>query len=159
MPFELGDFLPYQLSVLANQVSSNLARAYAERFDLSISEWRVMATLGGRDGLSAEAVCRCTAMDKVTVSRAVARLRRSGRLRREVARDDRRRHALSLTPAGRRVYEEIVPMAVAYEQQLLAGLEPAQCQVLDGLLGALRERAEALAEAPVPTPSAVANEA
>jgi len=36
----LETFLPYRLSVLANEVSTRLASVYAERFGLTIPEWR-----------------------------------------------------------------------------------------------------------------------
>jgi DNA-binding MarR family transcriptional regulator len=79
---DLAAFLPYRLSVLTNRVSSAIARTYSERFDLSIPEWRVMAVLGGVDGLSARDVAERTAMDKVQVSRAIARLADKKRVQR-----------------------------------------------------------------------------
>ena len=51
-----------------------IARVYEQRFDLSVTEWRVMAVLGALDGLSAREVAERTAMDKVAVSRALAGL-------------------------------------------------------------------------------------
>ena len=43
---ELERFLPYRLSVLSNTVSQAIADSYERRFELSITEWRVMAVLG-----------------------------------------------------------------------------------------------------------------
>ena len=71
---ELGTFLPYRLSVLANRVSRELAALYGERFGIAIPEWRVIAVLGQHTDVSADFVCARTDMDRVTVSRAVARL-------------------------------------------------------------------------------------
>ena len=50
---ELERFLPYRLSVLSNTVSQAIADIYERRFELSITEWRVMAVLGRFEGLSA----------------------------------------------------------------------------------------------------------
>jgi len=61
-------------------------------------------------------------MDKVAVSRAVATLLSAGRLRRTMAKSDRRRTHLELTPAGKRVYARVVPMALNYERHLIAPL-------------------------------------
>src|SRR5512147_221812 len=83
-PLALDRFLPYRLSVLANTVSTSIARVYARRFGLSVPEWRVMAVLGMSPPLTAGDVCGRTAMDKVRVSRAVARLLRGGLLDRRV---------------------------------------------------------------------------
>jgi DNA-binding MarR family transcriptional regulator len=91
---ELERFLPYRLSVLSNTVSQAIAATYERRFALSITEWRVMAVLGRYDGLSARAVAERTAMDKVAVSRALARLIGAGRVRRQTADHDRRQSVL-----------------------------------------------------------------
>ncbi|HEY6940450.1 helix-turn-helix domain-containing protein, partial [Dokdonella sp.] len=75
-PLELERFLPYRLSILSNRVSQAIAREYQDRFDLSMTEWRVMAVLARYDGhgLSASEVAARTEMDKVAVSRALTRL-------------------------------------------------------------------------------------
>src|SRR6185436_515145 len=118
----LEKFLPYRLSVLSNTVSSAIAAAYFANFGLTIPEWRVMAVLAANPGLSAAEVTARTAMDKVAVSRAVATLLSAGRLRRTTAPADRRRAHLALTPAGARVYAQVVPMALEYERKLVAPL-------------------------------------
>lgn len=134
---ELEHFLPYRLSVLSNTISSAIARSYQSRFQLSITEWRVLAVLGRYPGLSGSEVVERTAMDKVAVSRAVNSLLEAGRLARSTDADDRRRSVLVLTPAGQEVYDEIVPEALAYERALLANLSPAEQVQLHRLLSKL----------------------
>jgi DNA-binding MarR family transcriptional regulator len=73
-------------------------------------------------------------MDKVTVSRAVARLLRNGRLTREFSSTDRRRSQLNLSARGRAVYRRIVPLAQAYETRLVAELSETECRTLIALL-------------------------
>jgi DNA-binding MarR family transcriptional regulator len=137
----LDKFLPYRLSVLSNTVSSAIAAAYFMNFGLSIPEWRVMAVLAANPGLSAAEVTARTAMDKVAVSRAVAGLLSSGRLQRTTAPADRRRTHLALTRAGERVYSRVVPMALAYERNLLATLNERDRATLDRLVRVLLGRA------------------
>lgn len=135
---DLEHFLPYRLSVLSNRISQAIARIYVERFDLSITEWRVMAVLGRNAGLSANEVAERTAMDKVAVSRAVARLIDANYVQRALAHGDRRRSELSLTATGRRVYAKVVPLALDLERHLLSTLdagEQAQFAVLLDKLG------------------------
>jgi DNA-binding MarR family transcriptional regulator len=131
---ELERFLPYRLSVLTNRISTAIARIYVRRFALTVPEWRVMAVLGRFGPLSANAVCERTAMDKVRVSRAVARLAAAGRLERRTDDADRRRALLELTPRGRAVYGEIGPLALAVEARLLAQLSAADRADLARLL-------------------------
>lgn len=148
---DLEHFLPYRLSVLSNRVSGTIARIYTERFALGITEWRVMAVLGRYPGLSANEVAQRTAMDKVAVSRAVARLLDAGRLDREIHGDDRRRSVLRLSEAGYRIYDEVAPLALDFERRLLAGIDDNERAVLFRLLDRLDElelRAEAEESAP-----------
>ncbi|MGO1072165.1 MarR family winged helix-turn-helix transcriptional regulator [Lysobacter sp. CA199] len=136
---DLDHFLPYRLSVLSNRVSGAIARVYSERYALSVTEWRVMAVLGRFPGLSANEVAQRTAMDKVAVSRAVARLTEAGRLERDTHDDDRRRSVLQLSPDGYKIYDEVAPMALAFEQRLLVDIEPAEREALFRLLDRLDE--------------------
>ena len=143
---DLEQFLPYRLSVLSNRVSEAIARVYSERFALGVTEWRVMAVLGRYPDLSASAVARRTAMDKVAVSRAVARLMDAGRLRRDTHDDDRRRSVLRLSEAGYRIYDEVAPLALAFERRLFEGMDAAERALLFRLLDRLDDleiRAEA----------------
>lgn len=131
---KLDQFVPYRLSVLSNTVSQAIAREYGARFGLSITEWRVLAVVGRHPGLSANEVAEYTAMDKVAVSRAVARLVENDRLKREVYAGDRRRSVLNMTPKGQRIYDRVVPRALEYERQLLETLTAEERHWLDHLL-------------------------
>ena len=97
---ELERFLPYRLSVLSNRISQDIARLYAERFGLGITQWRILAVLGRYPDLSATQVAERTAMDKVAVSRAVAGLLEAGLLRRRAHGADRRRSELERSARG-----------------------------------------------------------
>jgi len=141
---KLEEFLPYRLSVLSNTVSSTIAAAYAERFGLSVPEWRVLAILGRFPGLSAGEVAERGAMDKVAVSRAVSRLLKAGRVRRRFADADRRRSILGLSPKGRAIHAKITPLARRYEAALLHGLTPSERERFEVLLDKLLDRAHSL---------------
>jgi DNA-binding MarR family transcriptional regulator len=141
----LERFLPYRLSVLSNTISQAIAREYARRFDLSVTEWRVIAVLGRFAGISASEVAEHTAMDKVAVSRAVNSLIETGRVKRATHGDDRRRSVLDLSAKGRKVYDEIAPRALAYERLLLDALDADERRWLDRILDKLDGRLPALA--------------
>jgi DNA-binding MarR family transcriptional regulator len=130
--------------VLTNLVSRAIAKDYSQQFGLTIPEWRVMAVLGRHPGLSANQVADHAAMDKVTVSRAVARLVRNGRLLRKTDRTDRRRSSLRLSASGHRIYQIIMPRALSHETALVAGLDQNELRCLDRLLSKLTESAVSL---------------
>jgi DNA-binding MarR family transcriptional regulator len=146
---ELDRFLPYRLSVLSNIVSTAISGAYEKRFGLTIPEWRVMAVLAMTPDLSAAEVAQRTAMDKVAVSRAVASLLRARRVVRQTARADRRRSLLRLSAAGRKVYAQVVPVALDYERDLLAPLSRKDREVVDRAIRILLGRATEIGPAHV----------
>ena len=131
---ELEHFLPYRLSVLSNRISQEIARLYAERFALNVTEWRLLAVLGRYPDITATELVERTAMDKVAVSRAVAHLLERGLLLREMHGDDRRRSVLALSEAGIRIYDEIVPLALGRERKLLATLDAEERRQLERIL-------------------------
>lgn len=140
----LEDFLPYRLSITSHTVSTNIARVYEKRFGVSIPEWRVIAVLGRYPGLSAVEVADRTLMDKVAVSRAVTKLIKNGRIDREFADADRRRSILNLSEEGRKVHNEIAPLALDFERQLLQDISEDDYQTFLAVLEKLLEKAEQL---------------
>ncbi|MCH8071187.1 MAG: MarR family transcriptional regulator [Proteobacteria bacterium] len=137
----LEDFLPYRLAILSHTVSSSIARAYDQRFGLTIPEWRVIAILGRFPGLSAVEVAKRTMLDKVAVSRAVTKLIKGGRIDRQFADADRRRSILNLSAEGRKVHDEVAPLALGIEDDLLHGLTDDQIGTLNEVIERLLARA------------------
>ena len=137
-PLQLEHFLPYRLSILSNTISQAIADDYQSRYDISMTEWRVMAVLARYAGLSAREVAERTAMDKVAVSRALARLVEAGRVDRAVHDNDKRRSVLNLSDAGWAIHDEVAPMARAREREVLAKLNAEErvwlTRILDKLL-------------------------
>ena len=140
----LEDFLPYRLSILSNRVSRAIAARYAKTFALTIPEWRIIAVLGRRPGLTAKEIAEATEMDKVAVSRAVAKLVEAKRVAARADRNDARRQMLSLTSQGESVHARIAPIALASEQRLLASLDARERKQLDALVDRLLDAAKAL---------------
>lgn len=132
--FELGKYLPFRLTVLSNRLTRRVAHFYGEQFKLSASEWRIMAVLGQQGAMSVVAVIAHTTMDKVRVSRAVAKLLNAGLITRQSDPQDRRRAILDLTMAGQKMYQEIVPLVQDVESDMVAALSGAERAVLDSAL-------------------------
>ena len=134
---ELEKFLPYRLSVLAQLVSESLHDLYAGPFDLTVTQWRVMAALGQwgsrSSPLTASEVGKRIVMDKVAVSRAVAGLMKRGLVERATDRQDRRRASLRLSARGRAMHAQIVPLALDYEARLCRALSASERRKFDGL--------------------------
>jgi DNA-binding MarR family transcriptional regulator len=145
-PLKLEEFLPYRLNVLANLVSQALSRVYAERYDIGVPEWRVLVTLGQFSVMTGKAIGTHTHMHKTKVSRAVAELERRKLVARRANRADLREAFLSLTPAGRAIYEELAPGALDFARKLAEVVAPADRPAFERALERLTERSRILAE-------------
>ena len=141
---ELEKFLPYRLSVLAQVVSEALHDLYAGPFGLAVTEWRVMTALDRFAPLTASEVGQRIVMDKVAVSRAVARLLKRGLVERAPDRTDRRRAPLKLSARGRAVHARIVPLALQYEARLYEALNAEERRQFDAMNERLFTHAQAL---------------
>jgi DNA-binding MarR family transcriptional regulator len=141
----LEEFLPYRLNVVSSLTSQALSSIYAERYRIGVPEWRVLVTLGQYGVMTGKAVGAHSHMHKTKVSRAVALLERRKLVARRANKADMREAFLSLTPAGRAIYEELAPIALEFVARLGKDLAPADRQTFERVLTLLIERAAALA--------------
>ena len=123
--FVLDDFLPYQLAVLAAQVSREFSALYKAKFGITTPEWRVVAHLSQTDGpVSVREIFERVDMDKSKVSRAASRLELAGHIEKAVNPADRRLVELQLTDKGRAMIAELEPIAQDFEDAVLKRLGP-----------------------------------
>jgi DNA-binding MarR family transcriptional regulator len=115
----LETFLPYRFNKIAASVSREFRSVYGPHHDLTVPEWRVLATLGQFDEMSAKAIGSHSSLHKTKVSRAVRALEERRWLSRRPNPTDRREENLQLTQLGRRVYLQIVPRALDFEKSIL----------------------------------------
>jgi DNA-binding MarR family transcriptional regulator len=145
---KLEQFLPYQLNVVAALVSEALSRVYARRYRIGIPEWRVLVTLGQFGVMTGKAIGAHTHMHKTKVSRAVALLEKRKLLARRINRADMRESFLSLTAAGRAIYEELAPHALDFARRLIEILTPGDRDAFQRALQQITDRsAQLVAEA------------
>jgi DNA-binding MarR family transcriptional regulator len=146
-PLKLENFLPYQLNVVSSLVSQALSQVYARRYAIGVPEWRVVVTLGQYGVMTAKAIGAHTHMHKTKVSRAVALLEKRRLTARRANRDDKREAFLSLTAAGRAMYEEVAPHALDFARRLTEILTPNDREAFDRAIKQLSARSsELLAE-------------
>lgn len=140
--------LPYRLSVASGAVSRLVARAYEDRFGLTIPQWRLVCVLAQHGGQGRGALAAGLAMDRAAVSRALQGLLKRRLVEQSGAVCDAdpagREKSIELTVEGRRLYAEIAPLALAYEAALTAGLAPAEVALLKRLLVRLQSAAQTL---------------
>jgi DNA-binding MarR family transcriptional regulator len=118
----LTEFFPYQLTQLQAKVSDNIAEIYTGRFELSRQQWRVLASLGNGELLSAKQIGEQTNLEKMPASRAIAKMQTQGLLIKNTDKTDKRSSLLKLTAHGLAIYQQLIPMVLAREQELLSVL-------------------------------------
>ena len=96
------------------------------------------------DGMTPQALAHATRMDKVTVSRAAAALAKRALVERRPHPADQRSHHLSLTLAGRALYDQVAPKALEMEARLFGGLSPADRAEFRDLIGRIEAAAGGL---------------
>jgi DNA-binding MarR family transcriptional regulator len=141
----LEEFLPYRLSVLASLTSQALAQLPGDHGAIGIPAWRILVTLGEFGVMTGKAVGLHSQMHKTKVSRAIAELEDRKLIARRSNRSDLRESLVSLTLAGRALYEALAPAALAFAAQLDAAIDPLDRPAFERTLARLTERARALA--------------
>jgi DNA-binding MarR family transcriptional regulator len=142
---KLENFLPYQLNVVASLTSQALSRVYARRYRIGVPEWRVLVTLGQYGVMTGKAIGAHSHMHKTKVSRAVALLEKRRLLARRANREDMREAFLSLTSAGRAMYEELAPHALEFARRLTDILTPQDREAFNRAVQQLTARSAELA--------------
>lgn len=148
----LDDFFPYRLALLSEAVSRATSLVYAERFGLGRDEWRILAALANRTSTKTSELISLTTMDKMQVSRALARLVSDGLVDRRVDPKDRRGHELRLRPSGRLLYARIVPKVEERADHLLAELSDTERQQLMRSMDLVLDRARSLIQSQSQSP-------
>ncbi|PWK61640.1 MarR family winged helix-turn-helix transcriptional regulator [Roseicyclus mahoneyensis] len=120
LTFDLTDFLPFQMSVIASRAFQRIMIAAG----LQVPEWRIMMALPAHQPCSSHELCALTAMDAARVSRAQRRLEDLEMI--HVVRDnaDRRRLVVQLSDKGTEEVARLRHAAREVESSMLDNLGP-----------------------------------
>lgn len=136
---QLRHFLAYRMVNLARLLSDSLSQVYLQKFQLTIPEWRVLATLAEHQSLNAKQISAMTFMDKTKVSRAVSQMSDAGYLQKMRDKQDQRAVHLSLSQHGYDLYYRIVPHILDWETQLLDNISAPEYRDLLATLDKLEQ--------------------
>lgn len=134
--FDLSDYLPFQMSVIANRVFHRVM----EDAGLQVPEWRIMMALPAHQPCSSHDLCILTAMDAARVSRAQRRLEDLDMISVIRDKDDRRRLVVRLSDKGSEEVLRLRNAARDAESDLLDSMELEDRARLRTTIGALFEQ-------------------
>jgi DNA-binding MarR family transcriptional regulator len=152
---DLNSHIATKITVLANSLSRAASRYYRKRYGIGVVEWRLVMLIGQAVETRANRICGETELDKGAVSRSLAVLQRLGLVGIEEDGTDSRRNNITLTPKGRDLRDEMVPIALDRQSELVANLTQAEIETLIDLIDRLQASVaagEALADEPPLSP-------
>ena len=132
-------------SVIAAGFAAALVSTQRARYGIGVPEWRVLVTLGQYGMMTGKAIGAHSHMHKTKVSRAVALLEKRKLLTRRANRADLRESFLSLTPAGRAIYEDLAPVALDFAKRLSELIEPSDRAAFERAIERLTKNSSLLA--------------
>jgi len=118
-------------------------RARLESHGITPPQFALLAFLWKQDGLSQVELSEKTEVDRTTLSGLIDRLQKLELVERRRHPADRRIWLVHLTPSGRRLEEQLVPIALQVREQFTVNLENGEyrqlCELLKKLRGAFHE--------------------
>jgi DNA-binding MarR family transcriptional regulator len=139
---DLEHRITYRFSVISSMVVRAVASMYGPKYRLVPTNWKAMAAIGRYGPMSAKDVCARTTVEPDKVTRAVDRLVALKYVQRTKDADDRRKVVLLLTPAGRRVYEDVETATRRIELLLVNALTAQEREELERITTKLQMQAE-----------------
>jgi MarR family transcriptional regulator for hemolysin len=120
-----------------------LLRTYADqkarRFGMTRAQWAVLLRLERLEGLKQSDLAEQLDIQPITLTRLVDRLCDNGLIERRADPHDRRAKRLYLTPAARPLLARISDQIEELSETILAGIKPAEIDLMLGKLGQVRD--------------------
>lgn len=132
------DFLTTLFSHTSNGLRRAITLPYAERFDLSVSEWRILSVLAHTGSLPFPDVVAEAAADKAQVSRTLQLLGKRGLVKLEQPPTGRKGMVCHMTAKGQALYAQVMPVARRSQAAMILTLTPEERRTLYSVLHKLR---------------------
>ena len=115
---------------------------------MSFANWRVLVVIGSRGPISAKEVVERTRQPPDRITRTVDQFQARGWVARRRDVEDGRRVMLTVTPKGKKIYDDIEQVVREAHRQTVSALSMSERRVFDALLRKYEQRCRALLEAP-----------
>ena len=140
----LESLITYRLTRIADTLVRAASQVYRAQHEVTLTELRLLATIGRHQPLAVNEASRLTGIDKAWVSRSLAALVKRKLVVRRPHPSDSRIVLLALTPMGKTKVQRIVPLAVARNERLLAALSERERKKLNEVLDYLQLQVDEL---------------
>ena len=125
--------------------------------ELTPVQFSMLHSLAGHPGIDQVSLAGIAAIDTSTGATVCARLEEKGLLERKVIPHNRRQRALSITPDGQRLLDDLAPATLRVRERLLAPLSASEQRQFMRLLGKLVTENNQESRAPLAPPASPGN--
>lgn len=127
----ISEYLSFKISVLYRLMVRRSARFLNSEYDLSVAEWWTIGQLAVNSPSTVSELVDTTQNDKAQVSRSATSLIAKGFVQKQDNPLDKRSSLLSLTEAGRELYEQVIPVRQKTQNLLLDQLTEEERQITE----------------------------
>ena len=140
----LESLITYRLTRIADTLVRAASQVYRAKHGVTLTELRLLATIGRHQPLAVNEASRLTGIDKAWVSRSLATLVKRKLVVRQPHPSDSRIVLLTLTQMGKTKVQQIVPLAAARNERILAALSKRKRTMVNEILDHLQVKIEEL---------------
>ncbi|WP_239026298.1 MarR family winged helix-turn-helix transcriptional regulator [Novosphingobium decolorationis] len=125
-----------KMAIVSRLMRKHFDEAIAE-LGVTRSQWTVIAVVSSRPGATQRVIAEALEISEVSAGRLVDRLIAEGMVERKRKHDDRRAHAIYLTPKGQELTGTLSDVATLSEEATFAGLSDEQLRQINATLEAI----------------------
>jgi DNA-binding MarR family transcriptional regulator len=140
----IDDLLLYRLGRLSGVAGAMVVRLCEGGYGITRREWAVVAHLYENGCLPPSVLAERMHRDRARTSRILTALTRKQLVMRSITAHDRRSALVELTPAGRQLYDVLMPQIQAINSQIIDAMSGQEIVYFDEALDRLQARAESL---------------
>lgn len=129
----LNDYVGFRMRRVQNQLAANF-NAETAQFNIRSGLFSSLALIEANPGLSQQELSGTVGLDKSITVQIVDELEKRGWAQRERSTVDRRRHALTILPAGTEFLNQLFDIMVRVEAEVLAQLSAEERPIFDAAL-------------------------
>lgn len=109
-----------------NQLSTHVFSSHMQEIgiDLTPVQFAALDAVHSNPGIDQAGIAAKIAYDRATIGGVIDRLEQKGFVTRSVSKRDRRAREVALSTKGQKVYEDILPVVIALQAEILDRLTP-----------------------------------
>lgn len=141
MPFVMNESIGFIVYKTALKLRTEMSRRL-KPFGLTPEQWTLLGCLAEQDAITQRELAERTFKDGPTTTRLLDRLMESGLVRRDGSETDRRSFIISISDKGRKLREQILPVATKMNEDAGLGISDDDKASLFSLLNQIQKNIE-----------------